>query len=165
MPGPLRASGIVLGLEELRGWGRRLGREAAKAGVFVALRGPLGAGKTTLTQAACRGAGVESRVTSPTYVLHHAYRGAGGVVVHHVDLYRISEPGELDDLGWEELLDGGDPVFVEWADRAGERLPPRRWDVRLELTDDVDRRRVAARALGGAPRPPAPRPEREAERC
>lgn len=165
MPGPQPTSGAVLGLEELRAWGCRLGREAARSGVFVALQGPLGAGKTTLTRAACRGAGVESRVTSPTYVLHHAYRGPGSVVVHHVDLYRISEPAELDDLGWEELLDGGDPVFVEWAERAGERLPARRWEVRLELADDVDRRRVAARALGGAPRPPAPRPERETERC
>jgi tRNA threonylcarbamoyladenosine biosynthesis protein TsaE len=165
VPGAGRASGADLGLDELRAWGRRLGREAAESGVFVALRGPLGAGKTTLVQAACRGAGVESQVTSPTYVLHHAYRGAGGVVVHHVDLYRISEPGELDDLGWEELLDGGDPVFVEWADRAGERLPRRRWDVCLELTDDAGRRRVVAGALGGAPGPPAPRPEREAERC
>lgn len=149
----------------LRRWGARLGRAAVREGVFVALDGPLGAGKTSLVQAACRGAGVETPVTSPTYVLHHVYRGAEGAVVHHVDLYRISEPGELDDLGWEELVGGDAPVLVEWADRAGPRLPPRRWDVRLELTEDPDRRRAQITAPGGAPTPPEPRSRREVEPC
>lgn len=165
MSDPEETSGAELDLPGLERWGRRLGEAALEAGVCVALTGPLGAGKTTLVQAACRGAGVETRVTSPTYVLHHAYRGRGDAAVHHVDLYRIGETSELDDLGWEELVSGGAPVFVEWADRAGDRLPARRWDVRLELTADPELRRIEVRARGDAPGAPAPRPDREVERC
>lgn len=156
--GPVAAA---LTEEELEGWARRLG-EAATApgegpGVAVALIGPLGAGKTTLVRAACRGAGVEGKVRSPTFTLHNHHRPPGRRPVHHVDLYRLEGPGDLDDLGWDELVDARGVVFVEWADRAGGRLPEDRWEIRLEMADDPGRRRVEARAVGRAP--PLPRPE------
>lgn len=144
--------------EALGEWGRRVGRIATEPGdgpgVFVALTGPLGAGKTTLVRAACRGAGVEGRVRSPTFTLHNHHRPPDRRPVHHVDLYRLEGPGELDDLGWEALLEAEGPVFVEWAERAGERLPPDRWEIRLELTGDEARRRVTVRTLGEVPDPP-----------
>lgn len=144
--------------EALADWGRRLGRVAtepgAGPGVFVGLTGPLGAGKTTLVRAACRGAGAEGRVRSPTFTLHNHHRPPDRRPVHHVDLYRLEGPEELDDLGWEELLEAEGPVFVEWAERAGERLPPDRWEIRLEFTDDEARRRVVVRTLGEVPDPP-----------
>ena len=71
----------------LTSWGRALGVIAARDRVFVALYGSLGAGKTTLIQAACAAAGVSDPVTSPTFGLVHWYQcGAGRIA--HADLYR-----------------------------------------------------------------------------
>ncbi len=160
-PRPAPADGAVELTEEgLERWGRRLGEEATDpgegTGVFVALHGPLGAGKTTLVRAACRGAGVEGTVRSPTFTLHNHHRPRGRRPIHHVDLYRLEGPGDLDDLGWDDLLDARGAVFVEWAERAGDRLPDDRWEVRLGMAEDPARRRVEARRLGGAPPLPPP---------
>lgn len=158
------AGGTAAELDEgaLEAWGRRLGEAATRPGpgpgVLVALTGPLGAGKTTLVRAACRGAGVEGRVRSPTFTLHNHHRPPGRRPIHHVDLYRLSGPEELDDLGWDELLDARGVVFVEWAGRAGDRLPRDRWEIRLEPAEDPSVRRVEARSAGDAPPMPPPRP-------
>lgn len=155
-------SGIRAELDEetLRRWGRRLGEAATEPGegpgLTVALFGPLGAGKTTLVRAACRGAGVEGEVRSPTFTLHNHHRPRGRRPIHHVDLYRLEGPGELDDLGWDSLLDAEGVVFVEWAERAGDRLPADRWEIRMEMADEPDLRRVEARSLGDARSVPPP---------
>lgn len=141
---------------ELERWGRRLGAAAACAGAFVALHGPLGAGKTRLVQAACRGAGVVDDALSPTFTLVHRYE-VESRPVWHVDLYRIEDISELADLGWDELLGGDAPVFVEWAEKAGDRLPPDRWEVRLDFGSAPERRRARIVAVGSAPPPPLPR--------
>lgn len=148
-----RSGAVELELAELRAWGRRLGAAAREAGAFVALYGPLGAGKTALVQAACEGAGAEEPATSPTYALVHEYESAGPRI-RHLDLYRIASPAELDELGWEELGWGNAPVFVEWAERAGDRLPAERWEVCLEMGSEPDLRRVRTAARGEAPPPP-----------
>lgn len=140
---------------ELDAWGHLLGARALELRVFVALHGPLGAGKTRLVQAALRGAGVREPATSPTFTLVHEHR-AGEVPVWHVDLYRIRGPEELDDLAWADLTAGEGAVFVEWAERAGERLPPDRWEVRLAMGGSPGRRRVRAAARGRTPPPPPP---------
>lgn len=152
----------VLDEEELARWGRQLGRIATDPGegpgVYVGLIGPLGAGKTTLVRAACRGAGVEGKVRSPTFTLHNHHRPRGRRPIHHVDLYRLDGPEALDDLGWEELLDAEGAVFVEWSERAGSRLPPDRWEVELAIAEDPDRRIVVVRRWGSAPALPPPGP-------
>ncbi len=148
----------TLDLVALRTWGAALGALAARERVFVALFGPLGAGKTTLIQAICVGAGVTEPVTSPTYTLVQWYQGAGGRIAH-ADLYRIEDPRELAPLDWEDLESGKFPVFVEWAERAGTELPPTRWELRLSLDADPTLRRVRGVALGGAPAVPAPATE------
>lgn len=144
---------VELDEAELERWGRRLGAAAVRAGALVALHGPLGAGKTRLVQAACRGAGVVDRALSPTFTLVHRYGGEAGPV-WHVDLYRIEAPSELADLGWDEIVGSGAPVFVEWAERAGDLLPPDRWEVRLAYGSTPDRRRAGVGARGAAPPPP-----------
>lgn len=140
----------------LRRWGEALGEAAADAGVLVALYGPLGAGKTTLVQAALRGAGATGAARSPSYVLHRSHPLPDGRTAHHLDLYRIGDPSGLDDLGWDELLGAGEPLFVEWADRAGDQLPEERWDVRLGFEEEAGSRHVEVSALGGAPPVPDP---------
>ena len=145
--------------EALRAWGRRLGEAAARERVFVALFGPLGAGKSTLARAAARGAGVEGAVPSPTYTLVNEHRipgGDGGGTFFHVDLYRLSGRRALDEIGWDRLLAADGAVFVEWADRAEGALPDDRWEVRLEIPRDRSLRRVRLRREGAVPLPPEP---------
>jgi tRNA threonylcarbamoyl adenosine modification protein YjeE len=113
------------------GWGRRIGLEAEPP-LFVTLRGRLGAGKSVLARAVARGAGVEGPVPSPTFNLLFRYPGSRGRDVVHLDLYRLSAPSELDEIGWTELGAAHELVLVEWPERAGALLPADRWDVSLE---------------------------------
>ena len=154
--GAARGEVLSARLEEpaLERWGRTLGEVAARERVFVALYGPLGAGKTTLVRAACAGGGVRGVVTSPTFTLVQEY-GAERPV-YHADLYRIERERELVELGWDDLTSGEAAVFVEWADRAGSALPDDRWDIRLSIAPGGAARDVEARREGAAPPIPDP---------
>ena len=125
--------------EETIALGRRLGARLA-AGHVVALIGPLGSGKTTLTKGLAQGLGVEDArwVTSPTFVLVHEYEGR--VPVYHLDAYRLSGPADAEALGSDELLYGSGVAIVEWADRILPALPADRLELHLELGDGCERR-------------------------
>jgi tRNA threonylcarbamoyladenosine biosynthesis protein TsaE len=128
---------------ELRDWGRRFGR-SAHAPLIVTLSGELGAGKTTLVQSICHGYGVTEEVTSPTFALVHQYESPRSPV-YHIDLYRLDRPEQLDALGWDEIVSDRALVLVEWAERAGDRLPGGRVALSLQhLPDDPDRRLLYA---------------------
>jgi len=114
-------SRISVDRDELVAWGDSFGR-AARAPLVVALAGDLGAGKTTLARAICRGYGVRDAVTSPTYALVHRYDAAASPV-YHLDLYRLEREDELTDIGWDDILRDDALVIVEWPERAGARLP------------------------------------------
>jgi tRNA threonylcarbamoyladenosine biosynthesis protein TsaE len=88
--------------------------------VFVA--GELGAGKTTLVRGACRALGVEAAVTSPTFAIGHRYRADGGLVVAHLDLYRLSSVEDEAPELLSDYLGAGRITFVEWPERAGAAL-------------------------------------------
>ena len=141
MAGAPTAAALTLSRAELEAWGEAFGR-ALRAPAFVALRGDLGSGKTTLVQAICRGLEVTGTVTSPTYALVHEYH-ADDVPVFHLDLYRLSGPHELANLGFDDILGAGGIVLVEWPERAGDTLPRERVDITLEhVAGDASRRRV-----------------------
>jgi len=130
---------ILDSLEELLAFGRSLGEDAA-AGDVICLSGPLGAGKTTLTQAIAAGLGVpaDQPVTSPTFAIIHEYQGR--LPLYHLDLYRLSgEEEELLDLGIEDYLYGEGVCVIEWPDRLGRLLPPERLDVRLDFSGQTAR--------------------------
>ena len=112
--------------------GRALGEQARPDDVIL-LSGPLGAGKTCLTQGIALGLGVEGYVRSPTFVL--MTRHSGRLMLHHLDLYRISSYEEAWDLGLDEQLTGGGVCVVEWAERAEELFPDRALWVRLAYSD------------------------------
>jgi tRNA threonylcarbamoyladenosine biosynthesis protein TsaE len=106
--------------EETQEVGRIIGAQARQGDIFL-LTGPLGAGKTCLTQGIAWGLGVTEYARSPTFVLMTRYRGR--LPLYHVDLYRINDPLEAWDLGLEEQLFGDGVCVVEWADRAREIFP------------------------------------------
>jgi tRNA threonylcarbamoyladenosine biosynthesis protein TsaE len=139
----------------LRAWGERVGREA-RPPLVLALRGDLGAGKTTLARAIARGAGVEGPVPSPTYNLLFRYDTPRGLRLAHLDLYRLDDPGEVWELGWAELPDDDEVVMIEWPERAEALLPAPRWEVRLQEADRPDRRRLTLEPVGGPGRLPLP---------
>ncbi len=97
---------------------------------FMALEGPLGAGKTSLARAFLRALGHEGAVRSPTYTLLEPYEFDDRLVVH-LDLYRLSDPGELDYLGVEDLFCPGHILLVEWPERGLGHLPAPDLSVRL----------------------------------
>src|SRR3954466_8274762 len=106
---------------ELTEWGFRFGR-VASAPLLVTISGELGAGKTTLVQAICRGYGVTEDVTSPTFALVHRY-AAPRSPVYHLDLYRLKSPDELPNIGWDDLFGDQALVLIEWPERAAREIP------------------------------------------
>lgn len=116
-----------------RGLGQALGRRLFP-GAVVALRGPLGAGKTVLAQGIATGLGVEVPVQSPSFILIAEHPIPDGATLYHVDLYRLEDPAEILDLGLEEILWGQGIAVIEWADRLPPAsLPPERLDVELRI--------------------------------
>ena len=141
---PLAAHGhLALSQTELVDWGERFGR-AARPPLVVTLRGELGAGKTTLAQAICRGYGVPNEVTSPTFTLVHEYRAARSPV-YHLDLYRLKGPDDLANIGWDDIMSSEALVLIEWPERAAELLPLDHVPMLLQhLPDDPGRRLLYA---------------------
>ncbi len=126
--------------------GRRLS-PLLKIGDFVALKGSLGAGKTTLARGiinASQRSGDEP-VTSPTFTLVQIYQ-AGSVAFWHFDLYRIEAATELRELGLEEAMDEG-VCLVEWPEKLGAGLPEHRLEI--ELTTRGDARQAVVTGWGG----------------
>jgi tRNA threonylcarbamoyladenosine biosynthesis protein TsaE len=116
--------------------GRELGATLS-AGDVVLLVGDLGAGKTAFVRGLAEGLGVPgNEVSSPTFTLVQEYRG-GRLPLFHVDLYRLNDPREVDDLGLDEIAEDG-VLAIEWA----EKLPsPPRGAVRVTLAHAGDSER------------------------
>lgn len=126
---------------------RRLGACIAShcpRGAVIHLDGDLGAGKTTLTRGFIQGLGHDGRVKSPTYTLIEPYEVAG-LRLFHLDLYRLSDPEELEYLGLRDHLDGESILLVEWPERGGELLPPA--DLRILIDHLEEGRRVTLEPL------------------
>ena len=115
----------------------RLGGKLAKAlrpGDVVTLSGPLSAGKTTLVRGLMAGMGYEDEVPSPSFAIVQPYETLSPPV-WHVDLYRIENPADLDELGLEDI--GADGVLiVEWPEHAGPGAWPRALALSLEVEEN-----------------------------
>jgi tRNA threonylcarbamoyladenosine biosynthesis protein TsaE len=119
--------------EDTRALGTRLAG-LLRAGDLVVLVGPLGAGKTALTQGIGHGLGVREPVTSPTFVIARVHTG-GRLPLVHVDAYRLGSVADVDDLDLDASTDESVTV-VEWGQGLVEQLADEHLEVRLEREDD-----------------------------
>ena len=134
---------------DLASWGEKIGGSITPP-LWIALIGPLGAGKSVLARAVCRGAGITGHIPSPSFTLVQRYESPRGFEIFHVDLFRLG-PGEaIEPLGWDDLLDSPGIVLVEWADRSDDQQPEDRWQVHIDYADDPGRRIVTVDRLGSA---------------
>lgn len=129
---------LTVQAEETQALGAHLGRWA-RAGDIVTCRGALGAGKTTFVQGFAKGLGVagDDYVRSPTFALVHVYHSS--ISLYHLDLYRLSSYAEVQDIGFEEYLNAGGVVIIEWADKFPEILPPMRLEVSIRIAGSARR--------------------------
>jgi tRNA threonylcarbamoyladenosine biosynthesis protein TsaE len=138
--------------------GMRLG-DLLRGGELILLDGQLGTGKTTLTQGLAQGMGITEVINSPTFTLlkeyhaqlspalvHEQARGTmprqpqqGGLALYHFDLYRLDNPEEMLDLGFEDYFYGSGVCVVEWADKADLLWPAERLNIRLKLLSETKR--------------------------
>lgn len=125
--------------QETRNLGKRLGK-AISDDITIALTGDLGAGKTTLIQGLAAGLGVSEDyyVTSPSFNIINQYP-THGLALCHVDLYRLSDADELDIIGFEDVLEQGAVVAVEWPDILLETGFEFDLEIRFEFDPDYNR--------------------------
>lgn len=124
--------------DQTRLLGIRLGRHV-RPGTVIAVSGELGSGKTRLTQGIAKGLQVpeEFVVTSPTFAIINEYPGR--IRLYHVDLYRIVDSSELEDIGLAEILADDGVTVIEWADRLSDELPSERVDIAISVVDETKR--------------------------
>ena len=122
---------------------QEFGRKLAKAlpeGAVVTLSGELGAGKSVLARSIIHSLGYDGRVKSPTYTLIETYEveNAEGDIsqLAHLDLYRLSDPEELDYLAFDDVLRGSSLVLIEWAELGGDRVPTEALHIHIEYTEN-----------------------------
>ena len=119
--------------EETIALGRTLGSLLREGDVLV-LTGDLGAGKTQLTKGIARGMGILGDITSPTFTIEMVYEGER-MPLYHFDLYRLVDAGELEDIGFYDVLGGDGPCVIEWGERFVDEIGSERVDVLISRLD------------------------------
>ena len=121
-------------------------------GDVVILSGDLGAGKTQFVQGVAAGLGIEAAVTSPTFNILLSYE-EGRIPLYHLDLYRLDDAAELEDIDYYALIDGdGDgAVFVEWGEKFPQDLPCDYLEIVI-TADEQGRRTVRVHSFGSRSR-------------
>ena len=114
----------------------------------VFIRGQLGAGKTTLCRGLLRAMGHSAAVKSPTFTMVEPYE-IGASIVFHFDLYRLSDPGELDYIGIDEYFAGGGLCLVEWPEKAVGCLPQHDLEIFIDVSGEKRNITVEAMSADG----------------
>jgi len=130
--------------------GMRLG-ELLQGGELILLDGQLGTGKTTFTQGLAQGMGIDENINSPTFTLLKEYAGQSrpdtspgaqprtGPALFHFDLYRLDDPEEIVDLGFEDYFFSNGVCVVEWAEKAGSYWPSEHLNIRMKMMSETKR--------------------------
>lgn len=123
--------------EQTQELGRKIGASLLPDEI-IGLTGSLGAGKTTLIQGIAEGVNVKDYLTSPTFILVNEYQGR--IPLFHIDLYRIEDLSELEDLGIEEYFMRGGVCLIEWAERMELLFPERAEKIEIEVISERERK-------------------------
>ena len=125
-------------LDETLSLGKNIGK-MINAGTIIALTGDLGSGKTSFVQGLAKGLDVSEKyyITSPTFTLINEYPGR--CRLFHIDLYRIEDPLELEELGFYEILYSYSVTAIEWADRLMDDFLSDYIDMKFKIIDDESR--------------------------
>jgi tRNA threonylcarbamoyladenosine biosynthesis protein TsaE len=132
--------------QDTKAFGRRLAA-LLRPGDLLVLTGPLGAGKTALTQGIGSGLGVSGRVVSPTFVIARVHQG-GRIPLVHVDAYRLQSLDEVDEMDFDVSMSDSVTV-VEWGAGLVEQLADARLELSISREPDSEVRRVSLRPVGG----------------
>ena len=127
--------------------GKNLG-EQAKAGQIFCLNGDLGVGKTVFTQGFAKGLGIEENVNSPTFTIIQVYE-EGRIPLYHFDVYRIGDPEEMYEIGYEEYFFGEGVCLIEWSKLIEELIPEEAINIEIDknLEKGLDYRKITAEGL------------------
>lgn len=122
--------------------GRKLG-SCAKPGTIICLNGDLGTGKTVFTQGFAAGLDITEPVSSPTFTIVQVYE-EGRLPLYHFDVYRIGDPEEMEEIGYEDYFYGEGVCLVEWAELVKDLIPQEAiWiTVEKDYTKDDDYRLI-----------------------
>ncbi len=133
--------------QETFAYGSSLAQQAVPGQVF-ALVGDLGVGKTVLTKGLAAGLGVTEPVSSPTFTILQEYE-EGRLPFYHFDVYRIADPEEMDEIGYEDYFYGDGVCLVEWANLIRELMPEHTVWITIEkdLARGFDYRRITVEGL------------------
>ena len=128
--------------QETKELGKKMA-ERAKPGDVFTLVGDLGVGKTVFTQGIAEGLGIDEPVNSPTFTIVQEYE-SGRMPFYHFDVYRIGDPEEMDEIGFDDYIYGDGLCLIEWADLISEILPEKRTEILIEkdLERGFDYRRI-----------------------
>lgn len=118
-------------------------------GFRIYLQGDLGAGKTALTRALLRAAGVTGRIKSPSYALLESYK-VSSLYFYHIDFYRFNDSSEWQDAGFRDLFRPGTLVLIEWPEKADGQLPIPDLLIHLSYSGDGRTARIKAETKRGA---------------
>ena len=129
-------------------FGKMLGDGAVKGEVYC-LSGDLGVGKTVFTQGFASGLGIEEAVNSPTFTIIQEY-DSGRIPLYHFDVYRISDPEEMEEIGYEDYFYGEGVCLIEWAELIHELLPRnyKKITIKKELDKGFDYREIILETKG-----------------
>ena len=127
--------------------GNNLG-EQAKAGQIFCLNGDLGVGKTVFTQGFAKGLGIEENVNSPTFTIIQVYE-EGRIPLYHFDVYRIGDPEEMYEIGYEEYFFGEGVCLIEWSKLIDELIPEEAINIEIDknLEKGLDYRKITVEGL------------------
>jgi len=125
---------ITRSAEETFAFGEKMAAQA-QPGTVITLNGDLGTGKTVFAQGFAKGLGIRDYVNSPTFTILQVYED-GRLPLYHFDVYRIGDPEEMDEIGFEDYVYGDGVSLIEWAELISEILPEKRIEITISRMEE-----------------------------
>ncbi|GGG11758.1 tRNA (adenosine(37)-N6)-threonylcarbamoyltransferase complex ATPase subunit type 1 TsaE [Dokdonia pacifica] len=112
--------------------------ENAKSNILL-FYGEMGVGKTTLITSLAKHLGVTDNVSSPTFSIVNEYKAKDDITIYHFDAYRIEQEEEILDIGFEEYIDQGDWIFIEWPEKIRSFIPENSQKIHISMNEIGER--------------------------